>query len=250
MREGLEKCLKHIMRRLKQRGTIPWLARVPLLKFTDIAASGDGLHLADDSKILYLCRLGMAEELKEYILRYFDYVKNKAPVLANVYMAAEYVAILCCSATSTVTGTDISELIEQIREAQTMESIYLALAKISDSACAAILKYRKHMSISSIEEAKCFVKENYANQISVVDVAEHVQLSANYLGKLFKEYEDINISDYINKVRIEKACVLIKTTHQKNYQIAYAVGYNDPNYFSVVFKRVTGINPKEYREKC
>ncbi|MDD5017356.1 MAG: response regulator [Eubacteriales bacterium] len=225
------------------------LARVPLLMITDIAASGGGLRLPDESQILNMCRLGMARELNEYIREYFDCIRERSPGLTDVYMAAEYIAILCCTAASAVAGTDISSLIEDVRSVRTLESIYIVLTQIIDNACTEILKYRKGQSISGVEQAKRFIKQNYASQLSVVDVAEHVQLSSNYLGKLFKEYEGMNISDYINKVRIARACELIKTTNEKNYQIAYAVGYNDPNYFSVVFKKVTGINPKEYREK-
>lgn len=53
--------------------------------------------------------------------------------------------------------------------------------------------------------------------------------------------------DYFTKVRIEKAKLLIKDIKFKTYQVAELVGYDDPAYFSKVFKKVVGISPTEYR---
>ncbi|MDY4793100.1 MAG: helix-turn-helix transcriptional regulator [Pararoseburia sp.] len=53
--------------------------------------------------------------------------------------------------------------------------------------------------------------------------------------------------DYLNRIRIDRACCYLEQNLLKNYEIAYKVGFNDEKYFSKVFKKIKGMSPKEYR---
>ena len=66
---------------------------------------------------------------------------------------------------------------------------------------------------------------------------------------IFKRDTGITINDYITKIRMEKAIEMLKDPSVKLYDICYAVGYSDPSYFSKVFKKYTGLSPKQYKEK-
>ena len=66
---------------------------------------------------------------------------------------------------------------------------------------------------------------------------------------VFKQNTGITINDYINLFRIQKAKELLSDVTLKLYDISPAVGYNDENYFSKVFKKYEGISPAEYRKR-
>lgn len=93
-----------------------------------------------------------------------------------------------------------------------------------------------------------YVKNNYARNISLADVADHVEISRSYLSFLFKEETGINLSNYIINYRIEKSKKLLMESNLKMYEIAEQVGFDNPYYFSKVFKDVTGYSCKEFKK--
>ena len=100
-----------------------------------------------------------------------------------------------------------------------------------------------------INTIKTYIEINYKNNITLDSLAKKAHFSPSYLSKFFKKEVGENISTYIQNIRIDKAKVLLKTTTLKTYEIAEAVGIEDPVYFSRIFKKVTGVKPKDYREK-
>ena len=73
-------------------------------------------------------------------------------------------------------------------------------------------------------------------------------LSPSYLSKLFKREVGENLSTYVQNVRIEEAKTLLLTTGLKTYEVAERVGIPDPVYFSRIFKKLTGVKPKDFRQ--
>ncbi|SES85577.1 Helix-turn-helix domain-containing protein [Natronincola peptidivorans] len=100
-----------------------------------------------------------------------------------------------------------------------------------------------------IVKAKEYVEANYQNKIHLQDVSEYVGLSPTYFSKFFKKKTEVNFSNYLNQVRIEKAKELMKNPNLSIYQISYTVGYEDVSYFSIVFQKYTGITPTGYRRR-
>ena len=101
-----------------------------------------------------------------------------------------------------------------------------------------------------ISQAEQYVKENFCDQnISLISVANHVAMSAAYFSTVFSQTTGRSFISYLTALRIEKAQELLTTTNMKLADIALEVGYNEPNYFSHVFRKTTGITPKEYRAK-
>lgn len=100
----------------------------------------------------------------------------------------------------------------------------------------------------AILDAKKFIQYNYKNPISLTDVADFVGLSPTYFSELFKKEEDINFIDYLIEFRIKKAKHLLRYTDYKIYEVAREVGYENIYYFSRIFKRQTGLSPKQYRQ--
>lgn len=96
---------------------------------------------------------------------------------------------------------------------------------------------------------KCieYIKSSYKKNITLADAAEYVQISKSYLSLLFKQETGINFSNFLTGYRIEKSKKLIKETNYKIYEIAEKIGFDNPYYFSKVFKEITGITCKEYK---
>ena len=73
-------------------------------------------------------------------------------------------------------------------------------------------------------------------------------MNASYFSRLFKKETGEGVIDYINKVRIERAKVLLRNTDLKSSEICSMVGVLDSKYFSKLFKKMEGLTPSEYRD--
>lgn len=98
-------------------------------------------------------------------------------------------------------------------------------------------------------QALSFIQQNYDKKISLKDVAENLNLSKHYLCSIFKKETGDNVSHYINKLRIEKAKMLLHKPDIKCKEIYDEVGYSNQQYFSKVFKKFTGMTVLEYRDR-
>lgn len=100
-----------------------------------------------------------------------------------------------------------------------------------------------------INKAISFIEENYGQNISLEDVAEKLIISKYYLSAVFKKETGMNMSLYINQVRVEKAKQLMMTSNAKSKEIFDLVGFSNQQYFSKVFKKITGKTIMEYKEE-
>ncbi|MDR1588335.1 MAG: PocR ligand-binding domain-containing protein [Treponema sp.] len=93
-----------------------------------------------------------------------------------------------------------------------------------------------------------YIGLNYADELSLTSVADAVFVSGYYLSHLFRKELNMTFSDYVCKIRIEKAKGLLKDDRELQIrEITEKVGFNDPNYFTKSFKKLTGVPPKEYQ---
>lgn len=105
-----------------------------------------------------------------------------------------------------------------------------------------------HLHSRLIWKAKAYLQDNsHDPTLSLQSVADHVGLSASYFSSIFSHEVGETFVEYVTNLRIERAKELLRTTNMYLYEIAEAVGYNDPHYFSTAFKRVTGHSPSHYR---
>lgn len=97
--------------------------------------------------------------------------------------------------------------------------------------------------------AKQYINEHYSEDLRLNTLADLLFIHPIYLSRLFKEKSGENYLEYVTRIRIEKAKVLLKDLSYKVYHVSERVGYESPRYFSKIFKASTGMTPKEYREK-
>ena len=94
-----------------------------------------------------------------------------------------------------------------------------------------------------------YLENNYSKKISLKEISEELFVSPNYLSRLFKREMDINLFDYLQKIRLEEAKKLLDNLNYKVYEISEMVGYGDTKYFSNIFKKIHGYTPMEYRNR-
>ncbi len=107
---------------------------------------------------------------------------------------------------------------------------------------------REEKSTDIIKTAKRYIEENFANDISLDDVSNVVNISPYYFSKIFKEESGLNFIEYLTNVRMEKAKELLTSSDLSMKEICSMCGYTDPNYFSRSFKKNVGVTPTEYKE--
>lgn len=107
---------------------------------------------------------------------------------------------------------------------------------------------RSDSTIRLTEQAKAYIGEHYKeNDLSAETLCHQLNVSAAYFSTIFKKEVGLSFVAYLTKIRLEHAVELLRTTEDKTYVIAEAVGYTESNYFSYVFKKQYGISPSKYR---
>lgn len=106
----------------------------------------------------------------------------------------------------------------------------------------------QHKDRSVIAEIARYLQQHYAEDITLQDITDRFFLSREYISRKFKQEMNENLSEYIGRIRIEKAKLLLANPYLKITQIAQMVGYQDEKYFSKVFKKLTGASPNEYKK--
>ena len=102
---------------------------------------------------------------------------------------------------------------------------------------------------STIRSCINYIEENFDKNISLDDVAKAVNISKSYISMLFKQETGTNFVAYLNDYRIRQAKILLTKTNLKIYEVAEKVGFFSPYYFSKLFKELTGMNCKEFKDK-
>ncbi len=106
------------------------------------------------------------------------------------------------------------------------------------------VKMRQELT-SALEYIKCHYQEG---TLSLNEIAEHVGLTPNYFGSLFKKESGITVVEHMNRLRIDKAKELARHDYLlKSYDVAEQVGIHDPQYFGRLFKKLVGVSFKKYQ---
>ncbi|CAM3374951.1 response regulator [Paenibacillus lactis] len=145
-------------------------------------------------------------------------------------------------------GIDLKNL-DVLMQFETMNDIFawlrMKVFEISEQ-----LNFRQHSRNGRlVEDIISNIRERMHENITLRDMANRFSFSPNYLGVLFKEETGYNFSDYVIKLRMERAKELLVTTKLKIYEIASQTGYQYLPYFSRQFKEMYGMTPLEYRRK-
>lgn len=133
---------------------------------------------------------------------------------------------------------------DQLDACESMDDLGGALAHyLSELA----LQLKGQNKNSVIEQALALIHQNYAQDIKLQVVADALSIHPVWLSQLFKKEVGTNFLDYVTELRIQKSKEYLRQSSLKIYEIAYNVGYQDVHHFGRLFKKKTGMTPKEFR---
>lgn len=99
-----------------------------------------------------------------------------------------------------------------------------------------------------LDDAMRYIQEHYAENITVKQLAAHAFMSESHFQRSFKRLTGMTFTQYLQKIRIEQCCSLLKTSDQCVNYIAGRIGYKDMKFFYTLFLKKTGMTPQQYRK--
>ncbi|UVI30449.1 response regulator [Paenibacillus spongiae] len=139
------------------------------------------------------------------------------------------------------------ELWEQILDCREEQDLLQETVRIMTRFCNFVAERKKSHSQIIVQKALEFMNGHYKDNLSLRLVADSVYLSPNYLGALFRSELGVSFTDQLIQIRVNKAKELLHQSELKLYEVAERVGYQNIGYFTSLFKRITGLTPKEFR---
>lgn len=203
--------------------------------------------LIDSVRTLDAPRLSsLFDELRSYIEQHAFAKETAERMLVEIavvlYRQLEYANLLA--------EWPLDGLVQNLYEAGNLnESIGMLKQAFTQQMEDSMRSQTKEDGHSLVEKAKLYILNHYHKDLSIEEVAEVVDLSISHFCTLFKQISGYTFLEYLTECRMDKAKYILKNTSVKVYQIAPLVGYQDPKYFTQVFKKATGRTPSEFREE-
>lgn len=138
---------------------------------------------------------------------------------------------------------------EQLNHFNCLEDILAWLRSFCDKLCRLLNDRKSTRSDKLVDLARNYVKDHYMEKMALADIADALNISSGHLSNTFKKLTGTTLSDFIAQVKIEHAMELIDTHQYLMYEISDMLGFDNPYYFSKVFKKVTGISPREHENR-
>lgn len=200
-------------------------------------------------------KLGSVDECAQFVEEYFAAIgeNNYKSLLLRQYMTMDI--FYCVRAFLKKLNTELSDIPEMAvdikRIPKVIESVEATKKYLTEEftvALAARDRASNDRYGSLILEAKEYIQANFSqSDLSLNRIASHIGVSPSYFSSIFKQETGQSFVEYLTKVRMERACVLLKCTSYRTAEICEQVGYNDSHYFSAAFKKTIGQSPKEYK---
>ncbi len=207
------------------------------------------------NELLSKIKLESVEAVSEYTEKFFGGLmdrKNITPdnikiIMSELINGAQKIIMEMKDESKEHENIDFG-IYEEIGKYKTLEEmkpvVFHYLAGINKTIHAA----RNSRNLHIINKAKQFIHNSYKqDDLSLNQIAALVSVSPGYLSILFRKETNQTFIEYLTLVRMEKAKELLKTSSLKSYEVAYNVGFSDPHYFSMSFKKYTGVTPSDYK---
>ncbi|AEE96270.1 response regulator [Mahella australiensis] len=223
--------------------------------YRDIQATSEESKI-NNSRLRFCLKSGLENETIDIIKKAFSGIDAaNTNAIPSVRITALDIISICCSVMLEVKENFDDLYLREIESyrtiinAESVQVIVEHVLAIAKSAIRAISKEQADNMNNLISDIKRFIKENISDpNLSLSYVAKHFYLNPSYLSRMFKKETGITFIEYLINKRMEKAISLLKEKNMKSFEIANAVGINDPNYFSSCFKKYTGLNVSEYKK--
>ncbi len=146
-------------------------------------------------------------------------------------------------------------LLKMIEQKNTKENYYESMIRGYLTLCMGKLLQNHHLQTREpvidnlVAEIIAYIATHYQENLSSKQLAEHFGFSLSYFCRYFKKETGVTLIDYINSVRLNKACILLQGDHYSIAEVSTKVGYTSINYFNSKFKEVVGITPLQFKKE-
>jgi two-component system response regulator YesN len=218
---------------------------------------------ADKAELLKLDKTTLENYLKFGITADFDaffnaYIQPLGEAALRSYLVKNYIFVDIVLTTAKFVsdlGGNIDQIIPEINDVETLlmniktiDQLQEETRKIFTSALTFRDSPARHERAMLVQQAKAYIDRHYPNpNLSLNEVAAQVNLSPSHFSTVFSHETGETFKEYMTGIRIDRAKELLRTTDLKSFEVAYQSGYNDPHYFSYIFRKNTGFTPQQFR---
>lgn len=199
---------------------------------------------------LYLCHLSQYDEVKKICRYLIQEASREKNINLKRLLCSEFVAwyrrnisIIETVTDENMSGIEYNLFLSAFDDKELEERINCLLDQLEET-----LQECHITENDTINNILSYISQNYTTSLSLTDVAEYVHLSKSYVSTLFNNVMHVSFAEYLSKFRIEKSKEILTLTNYKISEVSELVGFSSEKYFSVTFKNITGITPKEYRQ--
>jgi two-component system response regulator YesN len=217
----------------------------------------------DRSRLLDLDKSALEDFLRYGVMdefgKFFEvYVEGLGEAAVQSYLIRNYIFVDIVLTTAKFVhelGGDVDQVIPEIKYVEsllmnikTLDQLRAETRRVFGGALAFRDSQVQNPYKTIIDQARKYIERHYGDpDLSLDEVAGQVNLSSSHFSVVFSRVMGESFSEALANIRIERAKELLRTTSLKSFEIAAQIGYNDPHYFSTVFKKHTSLSPKEFR---
>lgn len=140
-----------------------------------------------------------------------------------------------------------NHFLKNLQQITTMDTLCHKLQEIVETFSESMFNYTPSKNNEIIKKAIGYIYEHFNTPLTLEETAASIHLHPSYFSSLFKQSTGSSFKEYLNMVRIEESKRLLSNTDFSIIDIAIAVGFDNQSYFSKVFKKYTGLTPKQFR---
>ncbi len=209
----------------------------------------------DKAAVENYLKFGMKEDFENFFATYIQFLGE---VALQSYLIKNYIFIDVVLTTAKFVkelGGNIDEVIPEINNVEallmnikTIDQIKEETQKIFASAFTFRDRQTHNQYALIIHQAKAYIACHYSDpDLSLNELAAQVNLSPSHFSTVFSRETGQTFKEYLIRLRIDRAKELLRTTSLRAFEVAYQSGYNDPHYFSYIFRKNTGLTPQQFR---
>lgn len=214
-----------------------------------------GLLDLDRSALENFLRYGVKDEFDDFFEAYIQPLNEAA---LQSYLVKNYIfvdLVLIVAKFVHQLGGNVDQVIPEINYVETLlmniktfDQLTAETRQVFGSALAFRDSQTQNQYKTIIHRAKKYIEGHYPDpDLSLIEVAAQVNLSPSHFSLVFSRETGETFKEYLTKIRIDRAKELLRTTGLKSFEVAYQSGYNDPHYFSYIFRKNTGLSPQQFR---
>lgn len=204
-------------------------------------------------KVILGIKLNEKKQIEEKIIEIQELLKNAYIRKNKICLYLFEIVSQACDLLRTYNLTDDfiyrkkEEVITRITESRSLREAMLMLKEFCYMSCDEMYKQRDSDGNKQAMLALDYIEKHYGDfDLNLNVICSYVCVSISHFSTIFKNYTGDTFMEVLMRTRMQKAKELLENTSLKNYEISEKVGFRDPHYFSIAFKKATGKSPKEY----